>query len=175
MKTVVLGALFAQIVLTSAAADDRVALPENYQESFIEYLSLDRVQNHDQFIRLFANPVAMEGKDITGELEDGSLLVAEVYSVVKDEDGNVVTSALRRRIKNEMILIAVMEKQDGWAQSSSSAIDVGDWDFGAFKPDGTLAGKDLDACRACHSPLKSSDFLFSIEHLPNSTKQSAEE
>ena len=175
MKNIFLGALMAQIFLTPAVADDRVALPGNYRESFVEYLSLDRVQNHDQFIRLFANSIALAGADENGELEDGSLLVAEVYSVVKDENGDVATSALGRRIKDQMILIAVMEKRDGWAITSQSTIDVGDWDFGAYKPDGTLAGKDLDACRACHAPLASSDFLFSIEHLPKLTEQESEE
>ena len=157
------------IAVPLSAADDRVAFPKDYRDSFVEYLSLDRTQNHDQFIRLLANPAAMQGADESGEFSDGSILVGEVYSVAKDAEGNVVTSAVGRRIVDKMVLIAVMEKQSGWGKTSSSSVDVGDWDFGAYKTDGTAAGKDLDACRACHSPLKTSDYLFSIEHLPKDT------
>ncbi len=169
MKTLYLGALLAIITQSPATAEDRVSLPENYRETFVEYLSLDRTQNHDQFIRLFADPVAIQGTDDSGELPAGSVLVGEVYSVLKDENGEIVNTALGRRISNKMVLIAVMEKNDGWADTSSSPIDVGDWDFAAYKPDGTSAGKNLDACRACHSPLKASDYLFSIEHLRTTT------
>ncbi|MEM7431012.1 MAG: cytochrome P460 family protein [Pseudomonadota bacterium] len=169
MKFILGTVLISLASLAPAVADDRVELPDDYRDSFVKYLSLDRVQNHDQFIRLFADPVAMQGTDDSGQLADGSRLVAEVYSVVKDDDGQVVESALGRRIKDQLILIAVMEKNQGWGQTSESAINVGDWDFGAFKPDGTVAGKNLDACRACHAPLTSTDFLFSIDHLPNTT------
>lgn len=151
-------------------AEERVKLPEDYRSAYVEYLSLDRTQNPDQFIRLFANPIAMEGPDDSGQLQDGSVLVAEVYSVKKDADGEVMTSAVGRRIKDRMLLIAVMEKNAEWRQSKRSAIDVGDWDFGAYKPDGSAAGKDLESCRACHTPLGNSDYLFSIEHLSASTE-----
>ena len=154
------------LVITAAHADDRVSLPENYRDSFVEYLSLDRVQNHDQFIRLFANKIALRGPDKNGELGSGAVLVGEVYSVRKDADGAVLTSRLNRRIKDKLLLIAVMEKQDQFGDKPRSEINVGDWDFAAYKPDGSSANKSLDDCRACHQPLSDSDFVFSLKHLP---------
>lgn len=166
--------LLAVLLLSATAAavaeEVRVSLPKDYQDTFVEYLSLDRVQNPDQFIRLYANKIAMAGRDENGELADGSVLVAEVYSVKKNEDGTVKTTSLNRRIKDQLKLLAVMEKQDGFAETSSSKINTGDWDFAAYKPNGELAPKDLDACRACHTPLTQTDYLFSLEHFPAAKK-----
>ena len=154
------------VTFVANAGDQRVSLPGNYKESFVEYLSLDRVQNHDQFIRLFANDAAMAEKNTKGEFPNGSVLVAEVYSVQKNEDGTVKKSVLNRRIKDKLLLIAIMEKQANFAKTGTSKINTGNWDFGAYKPNGKAAPKDLDTCRACHAPLLESDFVFSGEHLP---------
>lgn len=153
-------------LMSSAKANERVDLPKDYRETFVKYLSLDRIQNPDQFIRLFANNIAMQGKDKNGDLANGSVLVAEVYSVQKNQDGTVKTSQLGRRIKKELKLLAIMEKQEGFGKTSTSQIPVGNWDFAAYKPDGSVAPKNLDECRACHTPLTQSDFIFSMEHLP---------
>ncbi|UTW45434.1 cytochrome P460 family protein [bacterium SCSIO 12696] len=165
MRLFVAFVLFAVMPLLSVA-ENRVALPSDYRESFVEYLSLDRVQNLDQFMRLFANDIAMQGRDENGLLPDGAVIVAEVYSVQKNEDGTVKTSELGRRIKDQLISIAVMEKQAEFGQSPSSVIKTGNWDFGSYKPNGEAAAKNLNECRACHAPLKEKDFMFSIEHLP---------
>lgn len=164
MKPIVLALALAASV-GSLADDVRVDLPKDYQQTFVEYLSLDRVQNPDQFIRLFANKTAMQGKNDQGDLPDGSVLVAEVYSVKKNADGSVQHTALNRRVKDKLLLLAVMEKQAGFGETSSSPIKTGDWDFAAYKPNGELAPKNLDECRACHAPLTDADFLFSIEHI----------
>ena len=167
MKKLLLAILCISIAGASTA-DDNVSLPKDHREKFVEYLSLDRVQNHDQFIRLFANEAAMQGKNEQGELKNGSVLVAEVYSVQKNKDGTVKNSMLGRRVKDRLLLLAVMEKKDGFGKRSSSPINTGDWNFAAYKPNGEVAPKNLDVCRACHSPLTGTDFVFSIEHLPKS-------
>ncbi len=158
--------LLALLFFTAASADERVALPRDYKETFTEYLALDRTQNPDQFIRLFADRTAMQGVDAQGELTEGSVLVGEVYSVKKDAHGNVRTTALGRRIPDQLLLIAVMEKRTEFGASPVSPVRTGDWDFAAYKPDGQVAPKNLDECRACHAPLTEEDFVFSIQHLP---------
>ncbi|MEM7099086.1 MAG: cytochrome P460 family protein [Pseudomonadota bacterium] len=157
----------ASLVLAVAATaeEPRVALPADYKETFVEYLSLDRIMNPDQFIRLFANETASRGPKTNGELENGSVLVAEVYSVQKNEAGQVKTSKLGRRIPKELLLIAVMEKQESFGIGPASTIDIGNWDMAAYLPSWEVATKNLDACRACHARLTQRDFVFSIEHL----------
>lgn len=145
--------------------DSPVEYPDGYEDMFSNYLSLDRTQEDAQIIRLFANDTAMQGKDEQGRLPYGSVLVAEVYKAKKDENGEVMVSSLGRRIRGKLALIAVMERREGFGRDLPDDLRNGEWDFGAFKPDGSDAGKDLNDCRACHAPLVETNFLFSLEHL----------
>ncbi|MFK7995819.1 MAG: cytochrome P460 family protein [Granulosicoccus sp.] len=163
--TTVVGAS-ALLMMTSALADgERVPYPEDYRTTFTNYLSLDRTQNPDQIIRLFGNDLAMQGPGEDGKLPYGSIIVGEVYKAKLDEEGNVMTTALGRRIKDKFALIAVMQRGEGWGQQHPDGIRNGNWEMAAFKPDGSKADKDLNACMACHAPLESSNYLFSFEHL----------
>lgn len=155
-------------LMNQAMSDEQeIPYPENYATNFTNYLSLDRVQNPDQIIRLFANDIAMQGPGDNGKLPYGSVLVAEVYKARKDAQGNVMTSSLGRRIRDELALIAVMQREEGWGSEHPPELSNGNWEMAAFKPDGsgTSANKDLNACRACHAPLTDSNFLFSYDHL----------
>ncbi len=60
-----------------------------------------------------------------------------------------------------------MQREQGFNANAPEGLKTGDWDFAAFKPDGSDAGKDLNTCRACHTPLTDTNFLFSYEHLKN--------
>ncbi|MEM7246655.1 MAG: cytochrome P460 family protein [Acidobacteriota bacterium] len=142
-----------------------VAFPEGYRDTFTNYLSLDRVQNPDQVIRLFANDTALRGPDENDELPFGSVIVGEVYKAKLDADGEVMVSGLGRRIRDELVLIAVMERGEGLGQGHAAELRNGHWEFAAYKPDGSVANKNLDTCRSCHAPLVESDHLFSLDHL----------
>lgn len=150
-----------------AANEQRISFPANYDTEFYNYLSLDRVQNDDQIIRLFANDAAIEAASRGEELPYGSVLVGEVYKAKKDEDGNVIESSLGRRIRDKLAAVAVMEKGEGWGDKFPKDLRNGDWDFAIFSPQGKRLDKDLNACRSCHAPLTDSQHLFSLEHLVN--------
>ena len=149
-----------------ALADDtRISFPADYATEFHNYLSLDRVQNHDQIIRLFANKKAIEAARKGEELPDGSILVGEIYKAKKDADGNVMESSLGRLMRDKLAAVAVMEKGEGWGDSFPDNLKNDDWDFAIFSPAGKPLDKDLNACRSCHAPLASTQHLFSLEHL----------
>ncbi len=147
------------------AQEERISFPADYSTKFHNYLSLDRVQNDDQIIRLFANDVVLNATKEGRELPNGSVIVGEVYKAKKDKDGNVVQSTLGRRVRDKLAAIAVMEKGEGWGAAFSEDLRNGDWDFAIFSPDGKRLKKDLNACRSCHAPLKQTQHLFSFEHL----------
>lgn len=150
----------------AARADDaRIPFPADYKSTFANYLSLDRVQNEDQIIHLFANDIALDAAAAGRELPGGSVLVGEIYAAKKDEDGNVMTSGLGLRIRDRLSAIAVMQKEDGWGVRFPDDLRNGDWDFAIFSPDGKRLDKDLNACRQCHAPLADKQHVFSIEHL----------
>ncbi len=152
-------------VSTAIADEERISFPADYSTKFDNYLSLDRAQNDDQIIRLFANEIALKAAKEGSELPNGSVIVGEVYKAKKDKDGNVVESSLGRRVRDKLAAIAVMEKGEGWGAAFSEDLRNGDWDFAIFSPDGKRLNKDLNACRTCHAPLKETQNLFSFDHL----------
>ncbi len=145
---------------------ERVAFPKDYATAFSNYLSLDRTQNDDQVIRLFANEKALAAAKAGEPLPSGSVLAAEIYKAVKNDKGEVIESSLGRRVRGPMAAVAVMEKRDGWGKDLAEDVRNGDWDFAIFKPTGErIAGKDINSCRSCHAPLTDTQHLFSLEHL----------
>lgn len=177
MKKKTIGGMIATVILfgsvslsgpMAVAGDttERVAFPEGYAKAFTNYLSLDRTQNDDQVIRLFANEKALAAAKAGEPLPSGSVLAAEIYKAVKNDKGEVIESSLGRRLRGPMAAVAVMEKRDGWGKDLAEDVRNGDWDFAIFKPSGErIAGKDINSCRACHAPLTDTQHLFSLEHL----------
>lgn len=167
MSKKLLGMAIAAIIATTAASadDQRITFPKDYASDFKNYLSLDRVQNPDQIIRLFANDQALSAAKKDEELPSGSILVGEIYAAKKDAQGNIITSSLGRRIKDKLLAVAVMEKRKGWGSAFPEELRNGDWDFAIFSPDGKRLNKDLNGCRGCHAPLKDTQHIFSLEHL----------
>ncbi len=155
---------FAASTAPSLAAD-AIKFPKDYKAQFTNYLSLDRTQNPDQIIRLFANDKAIQAARAGKELPDGSIIVGEIYKAEVGKDGNPVVSTLGRRIRDKLAVIAVMEKRADFGKDLPAELQNDGWDFAAFKPDGTDAGKDHNTCRACHAPLKETQHLFSLEHI----------
>ena len=157
------------ITLASAnawAGSERIAFPSDYRSKMENYLSLDRTQDPDQIIRLFASKETLDAAKGGGKLPNGTVIVAEVYKAKKDKDGNVIESALGKRIRGKFAAVAVMKKGKGWGADFPKELRNGDWDFAIFKPTGErLVKKDLNKCRGCHAPLADTQHLFSFEHL----------
>lgn len=161
------GAASAMLMMASAVAENpaHISYPADYKTSFTNYLSLDRTQNGDQIIRLFANDVAMQGPAGDGKLPYGSKIVAEIYKAKVDDAGNPVVSSLGRRIRDKLVLLAVMERGEGFTEAYPAALKNDNWDFATFAPDGNAVEKDLNTCRGCHAPLTQTNHLFSFQHF----------
>ena len=160
------GFLAAAAATPLLAMEDRVLdFPEGYQENFTLYFTGDRYFEEEQTIRLFANDIALEAVKSDGVLPDGSVLVAEIYGALKDDEGAVVESQIGRRVPAEFKAIAVMERRDGWDDQYPEELKVGDWEFELFNPAGENLNRDMTGCRECHHPLTDTEFTFSIEHL----------
>ena len=159
--------LVVALAASAASADkDRIAFPADYKTNMQNYVSLDRTQNDDQVIRLFAPKEALDAAKSGAELPDGTVLVAEIYKAKKDKGGKVIESSLGRRIRDKFAAIAVMQKGKGWGEKFPEELRNGDWDFAIFNPKGErLVEKDLNSCRGCHAPLKNTQHLFSLEHM----------
>ena len=161
--------LFLAVTLSAAHADEaRIKFPANYKDQLVNYLSLDRTQNDDQIIRLFAPKGALDAAKSGTQLPDGTVIVGEIYKAKKNASGEVVESALGRRVRGKFAAIAVMEKRKGWGDKFPAELKNGDWDFAIFSTEGKrLVKKDLNSCRSCHAPLTDTQHLFSLEHMKN--------
>lgn len=168
IRSIILFSMVIAVLGQGVSAQEKtIEFPADYPSTFVNYLNLERTQNADQIIHLYANGLAIEGANADGAFPDGSILVGEVYKARKDADGNVIESALGQRLRGDLALIAVMEKQSGWGADLPEALRNDGWDFAAFKPDGTRVDTDLNNCRACHAPLVDRRHVFSYEHLPH--------
>ena len=143
LKSFVIGALAAMSLALTVQAEERIQFPAGYEDKMLNYLSLDRTQNDDQVIRLFATKETLAAAQAGKELPYGTVLVAELYKAKKDADGEVIESALGRRIRGKFAAVAVMQKGE------------------------RLVKKDLNDCRACHQPFAETQHLFSLEHMVN--------
>ena len=167
LAVALLGTCLALSPVWKAQAEEKIAFPADYAQTYTNYLSLDRTQDPDQVMRLFANKAAIDAAKAGQPLPEGSVIVGEVYKAKVDKDGKAILSSLGRRIRDKMVLIGVMQKRgDGFGKDLPAELQNNGWDFAAFKPDGSDAGKDLNTCRACHAPLKDTQHVFSLEHLP---------
>ena len=169
MWAAAVGAGLASVLAIQPAAvgaDEKITFPADYAQTMTNYLSLDRTQDPDQVIRLFANAKALDAAKAGQPLPEGSTIVAEVYKAKLDKDGKVIVRSLGQRVRDKLALIAVMQKRgEGFGKDLPTELQNNGWDFAAFKPDGSDAGKDLNKCRACHAPLTDTQHLFSIEHM----------
>ncbi len=164
-KLSILAAGMLSSALCWAAPGDQVDFPANYKTEFTPYMSLNRTQNPDQYIRLYINKKGLSGTEKSGQLPYGTVIVAEVLKTQKDKEGNVLSSNLGQRLVKKLAVLAVMERREGAASEYPAGLGNDDWDFAAFKPNGKRANKDLVKCAACHAPLKSSHHLFSYPHI----------
>ncbi len=158
--------LVVSAAAAAAAGPDRISYPDGYQQAYENYLNAER-QNGKQLARFYANDVAVEGAKKGGPLPVGSILVMEIYKAKADEKGEPMRSKnLDRLVRGDLAAVMVKQKGAGWGKDySGEKMNVGDWEFAGFKADGSRLDKNFADCRSCHSELKDSNFVFSIEHL----------
>ncbi len=142
------------------AGPDRVALPADYKDVFVEFPMVNREMHPDQLGTLFANQEALQGI-VTGEFPSGSVMIFDVYKAKLDADGEALTDDDGLRVPDAHALSAVMEKRDGWGADIPEDMRNGDWDYATYKPDGSFVEKDFSTCFECHLPLTEEDFVFS--------------
>ena len=85
-KLISVGVLAMVAFNGAMAAEQRIPFPVEYATKMINYVSLDRTQNGDQTIRLFAPKAALDAAKAGKELPYGTVLVAEIYKAKKDEN-----------------------------------------------------------------------------------------
>lgn len=147
-----LGALMAGKVL---AGPDTVALPENYQTQFVNYLDVDRI-DRKRVRKMYVNPQAHAATKAGADLPDGTILIMEDHDAKTDADGNLVSDADGRLIPLEPVKwMFVMEKNAAWSTAN------GKWDYAWYLADGSpRPNAKFEGCFSCHANRAKRDFTF---------------
>lgn len=146
-------------------AQHRVKLPVDYQNTFKHYATIDR-SNPKQIAELYANQIAIDSLKKGDKMDNGAVLIMEVYNAKLDKDDKPVLDANGRRIKAGIKVIAVREKQTGWGAIWDEEVRNDDWDSVFYSPTTKQPlEKDYKACQECHKPLDTSDYTFSYDRL----------
>lgn len=150
------------LTVSAAAGPERVDLPANYAAEFVNY---DRIDKPDrQIVRFMYVDPATHDAAMPGEpLPDGAVIIMEDHAVALEGEEPRLDGGGRLMPTDEIVGIAVMEKQPGWGEDVSQELRNGDWDYAAYTADGALRPDvPYDRCFECHKPLAETDYTFSF-------------
>lgn len=145
-----------------------MALPTNYQENFIHYATVDRVDEVTR--RLYISPDALDQLELGEPLPDGARLVIEVYDVRRNLGGGLQSDANGHLIPTQLAgNIHMAEKRSTWQlQDLATSSRVGDWNFASFDQDTFVStSENVNDCFTCHDTASRRDFVFSRPILDN--------
>lgn len=160
---IVLCCLLAAGSAVAGGRMDLVAFPDGYQKDFTRYLTTNRANGKAQMVHIYANDTALHSAGEAQPLDQGAILVMEVYKAEEDAEGNPLESADGTYKPGKLAAIAVMEKRD-WGDIYPEVDRSGKWGFGFYDGGGQPKPNDLD-CAGCHDPLTQQDYLFSLSAL----------
>lgn len=136
--------------LTAPGADeDRVGLPENYQQRLGTFYVFDRSDNR-QVRHVFGNAPALAARQ-GQRFPYGSILVMETWRARLGADNQPELDASGRYQKDELTGIFVMRKEPGFG-AKYGPDRTGEWEYVAYRPDGQIstAPARSQACAQCH-------------------------
>lgn len=138
------------------SSNDQIAFPRDFG---IHYATLE---NNGQFREMFVNRIALNAAKAGKPLPSGSVLVRNIYDVLRGPDGTPMKNAEGQLTKTKLLSVNVMEKRTGWAGRHPA----GEWDFQSFAPDGTRNAKpSASDCFACHNKVQAQDFVFGLDRI----------
>lgn len=140
-----------------APHDGELALPADYRSWPIFLRDVQRPDNR-QVRDIYVNAAGSEAESGEG-FPYGTILIMENHKARLNADGSLQTGADGRLVKGDTAAIFVMGKGRGWGVGVPGALATGEWVFAAYKPDGSRSDADLNACRGCHAPLGTKDFV----------------
>lgn len=145
------------------ATPDRVKLPETYTTGFVLYNQVDR-PDRKRVRFMYVNPEAHASAKPGEMLPEGTVLVMEDHEAAVGADGNPALDKDGRLMPTDALTgIFVMEKRAGFGAANDlpPEKDNGDWDYAAYKADGSPNPEaKLENCFACHMSRSSRDFTF---------------
>lgn len=149
-----------ETMTTPAAAmkplnDNEIPLPANYK-AWPTFLSNIQRPDAKQVRDIYINPTGYQNK--AGQpFANGTLFVMENWSI-KEADGKAVMVD-GKLVKDKLVRVFVMAKGPGFGAAVPAELRTGDWVYTSYDATGAKTADPIAACRACHIPLASKDFV----------------
>ncbi len=136
--------------------DGQAPLPANYK-SWPKFLTSVQRPDVKQVRDIYINPTGYQAR--AGQaFAPGTTFVMENFSVKLDAAGNPVMTD-GRLVNADLVRVFVMAKGPGYGSQVPPELKTGDWVFASFDATGNKTADNLVACRPCHVPLASKDFV----------------
>lgn len=118
-----------------------------------------------------------EAKIVARDWANRSALAAARAGKPLPEDAVIVVQTSSGRMEGERLVpdqpmsYVVFAARAGWGERIPELLRNGNWQFGAFAPDGTQKLQNQAPCLACHKPQAAQSFMFTYERLAEYAKQ----
>ena len=148
-----------------APSEDRVGFPTDYQENFKIMYIYDRQDNRQ--VRVICGNDAAASANQGEPFPYGSILVMETWRAKLDADGKVVKDSNGHFVRESLSGIFVMRKEEGFGEAYQD-LRTGEWEYVAFRPDGSYLAAPQNAanCAACHlGSSEDKDWVFRADVL----------
>lgn len=143
---------------TRKLEDGEIALPTGYQ-SWPKFLSAIQRPDVKQVREIYVNSVGYKTR--AGDAyAQGSTFVMENWAVKTASDGTPVIGADGMLVKDRIAKVFLMQKGPGFGSKALKELKIGDWVFGSYDDSGAKVAEQFNACRGCHLPLASKDFVW---------------
>ncbi len=146
-------------------AKTNATFPENYQQTYKKYLTLNFPATK-QVRYYYANPEVINSVKSNKPIGNGSVLFVEVYSAKLDTNQNPITGTDGFYEPNQLLFYTSMEMGAGWGKSVPAILRNADWNYAVFTTDKKLRPTANQAeCFACHKPQENTNYLFTSKSL----------
>ena len=146
-------------------ARTHVSFPEGYKDAFTKYHTINFPATK-QVRHYYANKAAVQAAREGKPLPAGSVLFVEVYAAKLDAEQKPVTGSDGFYVADKLVAYTAMASGAGWGKDVPDMLRNGDWNYAVFTTDKQQrAGVNQAECFACHKPLDSTSYVFTLKQL----------
>ena len=146
-------------------AKTHVSFPEGYKDAFTKYHTINFPATK-QVRHYYANKAAVQAAREGKPLPAGSVLFVEVYAAKLDAEQKPVTGSDGFYLADKLVAYTAMASGAGWGKDVPDMLRNGDWNYAVFTTDKQQrAGVNQAECFACHKPLDSTSYVFTLKQL----------
>jgi len=141
-----------------------VTFPKNYRSTFKPYTTINLAKKKQVRV-YFANKVALAAAAEGKPLPLGSMILVEAYKAKLDDAKKPIKGSDGSFVKDKLAFYTAMANEAGWGKDIPEILRNGDWNYAVINSEGTLKKRSQADCFACHKPLKSDSYVFTIDTL----------